>query len=212
MTGPHPIVGIAAEVADRRGGSAHQPDVGINLLDEGEVLVAAEERLHRNLHAGILTAEFLGQRLDIPGSDLPVLLLSGDRGHVAHDFGSHVADLADEAHLEPRNGQLLGGRHGPEAVLEVVVLDGRELLDRPVAAVVVREEQPLGRDDLARAAVAEDDDGILERGAVDAVNLLGGEFAAAGLHVLDIHFLEVREHPHALVGHGRKRHAGRRAQ
>ena len=60
---------------------------------------------------------------------------------------------------------------------------------------------------IARAAVAEDDDGILERGAVDAVNLLGREFAAAGLHVLGIHLLEVGQHPHALVRRRRERDA-----
>ena len=84
------------------------------------------------------------------------------------------------------------------------MLHRRQGLDRPVAAVVIGEEQSVGRHDLARAAASEDDDGVLQRGVVHAVNLLGREFAAAGLHVLGIHLLEVGQHPHALVRRGRK--------
>ena len=85
-------------------------------------------------------------------------------------------------------------------VLEVVVIHRRKLLNRSVAAVVVGENEPFGRHDLARAAVAEDDDGVLQSRPVEAVNLLGRKLAPLGLHVLDVHFLQVGQQPHALVG------------
>ena len=207
MSGPHPVVGVAAELADRLGRSSHQTHVAELLDHESEKLVALEERFDLDLHAGILLGEPVGQRLDVLRRDFLVLLLSGDRRHVADDLGRNVHDLADETHAQPGRRQLLGLRHGPETVLQVVVLDGRKSLDRPEAAVVVGEQKSFGRDDLARATAAEDDDRILQRRLVDAVDLLGGEFAPAFLHVSDVHFLKVGQHPHTLVGQGRSRHA-----
>ena len=209
MARPHPVVGIPAELADRRGGRAPQADIRVDLHDEREELVAAEEGFDLDLHAGVLLLQALPQRGDVLPGDAGILLLTGRRGDVAHDAGCHVGNPAHEAHLAPRSGQLLGIRHCPEAILQVVVLDRREALNRGVAAVVVGKEQTLGRDDLARAAAAEDDDGILERGVVHAVDLLGRKFAAALLHLLDVHALQVGQHPHALVRRGRQGHARR---
>ena len=87
------------------------------------------------------------------------------------------------------------------------MLHGRKRLDRPVTAVVIGEQQSVGRNDLTRASAAENDDGVLERRVVHAVNLLGREFASAGLHVLAVHFLEIGQHPHALVRRRRERDA-----
>ena len=202
MTRPHPVVGVTAELADRRRGRADEPHVRKDLDHEGEELVASEEGFHRNLHAGILRFEAALHSLRMLCHQARTLLAARDVGHGAQYVGRHVDDLADEAHFEPRSGNLLGARHGPEAVLQVVVLHRRQGLDRPVAAVVVGEEQSVGRDDLTRAAASEDDDGVFQRGVVHAVNFLGREFAAAGLHVLGIHLLEVGQHPHALVRRG----------
>ena len=204
MTRPHPIVGITAELADRRRGRADQPHVRKDLDHEGEELVAPEEGFHRNFHAGILRFEAARHGLHMFCNQTRTLLAARDVGHGAQHIGRNVDDLADEAHLEPRSGNLLGARHGPKAVFQVIVLHRRQGLNRPVAAMVVGEQQSFGRDDLTRAAAAEDDDGILQRRVVHTVNLLGREFAAAGLHVLGVHLLEVGKHPHPLVRCGRK--------
>ena len=206
MTRPHPVVGVAAELADRRGGRTHQTHVRIDLHDEGEELVSAEERLDGDLHVGVLLAQTLLQGPNVLTRQPLVLLLRGDRGDVAHHFGRDVRNLADEAHLKAGSRELLLAGHGPEAVLQVVVFDRREALDRAVTAVVVRKEQAFGGDDLARAATAEDHDGILQRGVVDAVDLLGGELAAALLHLLDVHLLKVGQQPHAFIGSGGEGH------
>ena len=72
------------------------------------------------------------------------------------------------------------------------------LLDLAVAAVVVGKEQAVARDDLARTAAAEQDDGVLEGSLVDTVHVFGGQPEAVGLHVLDPLGDQHRQ-PHAFV-------------
>ena len=73
--------------------------------------------------------------------------------------------------------------------------------DVVVAAVVVGEEEALVGDELAGAALVEEDDGVLEAGVVDVVDVLGGDVHAGLLHGC---LVAAEEHgnPHALVGHG----------
>ena len=72
------------------------------------------------------------------------------------------------------------------------------LLDLAVSAVVVGEEQPLVGDQFSGAAGTEQDDGILEGGLVDAVDIFGGELEALGLHVGDALGDQGRQ-PHAFI-------------
>jgi len=69
---------------------------------------------------------------------------------------------------------------------------------------MVRQQQPIGRDHLARTSRAEDDDRIFERRTVGGINLLGREFAPLGPHVGDIHLLQIGQQPHSLVGSHRR--------
>ena len=209
MTRPHPVVGVSAELADRSGGSSHQTHVAENLDHEGEKLVSAEEILHQHLHAGIVLRNAAAHGRSMFGHDARPLFARSHVGHISQNVGSDVRNLADKTHLESRSGDLLFARHGPETVFQVVVFDGRQRLNRTVAAVVVGKQQAVGRNDLARTSGTEDHDGVLERGFVDAVNLLGRKFAPAGLHLLDIHFLKVGQQPHSLVGRSGQRGARR---
>ena len=77
------------------------------------------------------------------------------------------------------------------------MLHAAVLLDLAVAAVVVREEQAVARDDLARAARAEQHDGVLERRLVHAVHILGRQAEAVGLHIVDA-LRDQRRQPHPL--------------
>ncbi|MPM50978.1 hypothetical protein SDC9_97724 [bioreactor metagenome] len=45
MTGPHPVVGIASEISNAQRRIHHQPDIGINLINEKIILVSVEKRL-----------------------------------------------------------------------------------------------------------------------------------------------------------------------
>ena len=68
--------------------------------------------------------------------------------------------------------------------------------------MVVRDDETVAGDDLAGAAAAEMDDGILQRTMVDAVDLVGGEFAARFFQGFAVHFLEEGQEPHSFVGGG----------
>ncbi len=196
---PHPVVGIAAELTDRGGRSAHQPHVAVHLADEHQVLVASEkvldlDALRRTVQDGLLLDLF-----DQFG-DLLVARRLGQRiAQLRQDAVRHVDDLADEGDAEARRGNLLGVGHGPETVLKIIVLDAAVLLDGPVTAVVVGENQSPVRDDLAGTAVAENNDGVLDGVAVDVVDVFGGEFEPFGFHILDIQLLEIGKQPHSLV-------------
>ena len=84
------------------------------------------------------------------------------------------------------------------------MFDARMRLYGVVAAVVVGEQQPFGRNQFARAAAVEQHHGILHRGFVDRVDVFGREAESFGAHVVDALRDEARE-PHALVGGGRQR-------
>ena len=75
-----------------------------------------------------------------------------------------------------------------------------EALDGPVAAMVVGQQQPFGRNDLGRTTAPEQHDGIFERIAVEVINITGREFQPLGLHFLDVELLQPGQHPHPLIG------------
>ena len=200
VAGPHPVVGVGAELADRARRSAYEADVTVYLVDNQIIVVAAiygrngggEERivalgvgnhLHgRSFHQAVALSIVLG----LAGSFFKLLC---DVGHAFH-----------EGNGKPGHRQLLAVVHCPIAVGEVVMLDGGKALDGAVAAVVVGQQQASGRDHLAGAAAAEMHHGILQGRMVDIVDVRGRELAAHLLHGLDVHLLEQREQPHALIG------------
>lgn len=75
--------------------------------------------------------------------------------------------------VSPGAGRLLLVGHGPETVLQVVVLHRREGLNRTVTAMVVGENESFGRYDLARTTVTENDDRILERSVIHRIDIFG---------------------------------------
>ena len=87
------------------------------------------------------------------------------------------------------------------------MFNGRVALDGIVAAVVIRQHQALLRDNLARAEAAKKYHGILHRGFVNAVNVLGGELEALRAHILHARRNKARQ-PHTLIGHGGQQHEG----
>ena len=191
MAGPHPVVGVAAELAGGCRRSAHEPDVTVDLGDDQVVDVVVVETDDADLAVGV---GLLGCR------DQVLAALAGG------DLVRHVGHALQEADREARAGQLLVAGHGEVAVLEVVVLGGGERLDVAVAAVVVGHEQAAAGDDLAGAAAAELDDGVLDGRVVDAVDLLRGEPGAEVAQGVAVHLLEQRQQPQALVGAQGGRH------
>ena len=131
------------------------------------------------------------------------LFRRGDQFLAALAGGKLVRDVGhalQEADGQPRAGELLLAGHGEVAVFQVVVLRGGKGLDIAVAAVVVGHQQAASGDDLSGASAAELDDGVLDGGMGDAVDLLRGEPGAEVAQGVAVHFLQQRQEPHSLVG------------
>ena len=167
VAGPDPVVGVGAELSDRRGGSTHEAHVAIDLLGEHIVDVAAIEGLDLHLNAGMLLEVGLARLLACQlvevfrveeSHTVGVALL----GPIGQDVVGHIVDAVDEGHGQPRVGQLLGARHGPEAIRQVVVLERAVALDGGVSAVVVGQHEAVFRDDFARASSAEAHDYVFQ--------------------------------------------------
>ena len=206
VAGPHPVVGLAAELAHGCRRSAHEAHVVVGLGDDqvGDVVVVEV----RQLGAAVLVLlrglvhEGLALGLHQLGDLLLVRLVLADLLLGLLQDGGDVRHRLEEGDAEAAGGEFLVAGHGPVAVHQVVVLVGGERLDAAVAAVVVRDDEAVAGDDLAGAAAAEVDDGILQRGMVDAVDFFGRELAARFFQGFAVHFLEERQEPHSLVGEG----------
>ena len=72
--------------------------------------------------------------------------------------------------------------------------------------MVVGHQQAVAGDELAGAAAAELDDGILDGCVVDAVDLLGREAGAEVTERVAVHLLDQGKKPHSLVGAQGGRH------
>ena len=201
VTRPHPVVGIAPELAYRTGRSTDETDVGVLVHDEKEILVPTEKALHEYLLAGILRPVGFGQ-LAAPFIHLCGILLERQPLQPFGHAVGHLLNLADEVYREAGNGYLLGAVHCPETVGQIVVLGRAELLDTAVTAMVVGEDKPVGRYDFARTTGPEDDDGILERRPVGIVDIGSLQFQSGCLHIGVIRFLEVGQQPHPLIRKG----------
>ena len=95
--------------------------------------------------------------------------------------------------------KFLVGVHRPETVLQVVVLNGTELLDGRITAVVIGEEKSLIRDYLTGTAVAENDYGVLQCSIVQIIYLLWGDLESKFGHPAAVHFFQQRQNPHSLI-------------
>ena len=82
------------------------------------------------------------------------------------------------------------------------MLHGAVSLNLTVAAVMVGDEESLGRYELSGAAASEVDHGILKTCLVDAVDILGRESESLGLHI-PYSLRNQERKPHALVCGGR---------
>ncbi len=211
MAGPHPVVGVAAELADGAGRHAHQANIAVGLVHEEVELIAFEHGLEVGAQAVLLAhggLQLAGHLLDL----LVPLVLGHAIVELGHHLGGDIIDPLQEAHAEA-GGELLLAVHGIEAVGEVVVLDAAQALHRIVPAVVVGEEEALGAHHLPAAeSAAKAHHRVLEPASVDVVDVLGGELEAELLHLGLVDLLELGEQPHALVGIGGQGHHGGQEQ
>ena len=214
---PHPVVGLAAEFSHGCRGCAHKTDIRIGLGHNQIEDVAVVERRDaglavRDLGFGLLLQRFArlvhgrnGQHFTVGA----VFVLFQCGGANLVQDGRHVRHGLQEGNRQAFGRQFFCPRHGPIAILQIIVFGRGKLLDMAVAAVVVGYHQAFPGNHLSGAAAAEMDDGIFQRGMVHGINLFGRQAAAQVFHGSGIHFLEQREHPHALVRQG---HRGRQGE
>ena len=151
------VVDVAAEVAHAVGRRVHEAHVADQQLPDAVVLAAAVERGDRAA-VGLVAFAFRDQRLDAR-LDLLVALLAGQPGGQALEHAvRHVLDLLRHVDHGVRAArQLFGAGLGEEAVGDVIVFRRGVTLDRAVAAMVVRDDEAVRRDERCRTARRGDD-------------------------------------------------------
>ena len=121
MARPHPVVGLAAEIADARRGRIDQPHVlDLELLLE-PVLVPAEIGAHVAAAIGLRLA--FGDQAGAVGLEEIVARAPVEPFGTLEHLRGDVAQVLD--HIDAatrRGGQFVAQRRGEEAVGEIVVL------------------------------------------------------------------------------------------
>ena len=99
MARPHPVVGIAAELADRRRRSCHETDVGVVAVYEQEILIAVKERLDIGPAVGSPN-----RRVDHPGRIEPDQRVAARLGqivpHPVKHLRGHVLHADQKRHVQ----------------------------------------------------------------------------------------------------------------
>ena len=197
---PHPVVDVAAELADAARGRVDQAHVLDFHVAEQAVGVAAGEAVQAAAETGIgFTGGNLGlvEGVQRAAAGQRVVAGSGDGGL---GLGGDVGDLVEHEHAGVRAGAqfVLQGRR-IEAVLDQVLLRGRIQLDGAIRAMVVGDHQALRRDEAGGAAAEGDDRAHRVAGQVG--QLFRGQLQA-GLLQRAGDFRQLLRHPHAFSGMG----------
>ena len=198
---PAPVVGFAAEHADALGRRVHEADVLDFELPDLEVTAALEKR--GDVAAG---AVFLARRdalLHAAVNRVVPLAIGRRRGDGADDAGGDVDDR--RRHEDAGAGavrQFVGQRWREEPVLQQVALRARIELQAAGHAMMVRDDQAVGRYEGRRAAAERHDGAHRLAGEVGERLRVTREPEGPKLRSERGNLLG---HPHALLGD----HAGR---
>ena len=204
VAGPHPVVDLAAEVADGDRGDEDEPDVLEERIEEEDVTFPDE---HLRDLGPLPRVGLLGR-----GDDLFHLLLDGLRPvgereagpDGGEDLGRDVLERLRDPGGHAGSADLLGPGLGQESMGQVVFLGSAGRLDGAEGDMVVGQEEAVGRDE--RACGADADDGEDEARPVGREDLLGGDGQALRAKI-ELQDLAHREH--AFVG---RKPGGRRGE
>ena len=186
---PDPVVGIGAEFSDAARGGTHEAHVVVSFGHKGEVLVSLEKGANHDFLVVFLLDARLNQIDVFVDGRLP-LFRRHRIGHPRQRLLAHVLDAHDEAGEQSGVGFFFVAVHGPEALFEIIVFQGRMALDLPVAAVVIGQNQTLFADDFRCAEPPEMNDGIFETSLVDGIDVLGTHPHPHFLHFLFVESFE----------------------
>ena len=198
---PHPVVCVPAELPDGRRRCEYQSHIFEHLVHKQKILIAVIQRFDS---CSVMVA--FGGSLNgfgfVAVDDFGALCFVHP-GLYPFQYGiGHIPHLYQKTHDQSRVGQLFRTVHGSKSVGQVVVFDGAVLLNLAVAAMVVGNQQPLVRNQFSGTAAAETDDGILEAGLIDGIEVLGRQAEPFGTHVVDAAFGHEARQPHPFVGTG----------
>ena len=208
---PHPVVGVAPELAQRLRSGEDEAYVAVRPVETGVEGIASIVAFHHafEARAGLL-------QLLLHGSHDAVRLLLAQFGlrlvgmglvdvvQCLHDAVGAILRPLQELHEEAVHGAFLLAFPGYESVGQDVVLRRGEALYGTVSAVVVGEDQPVPAHHDARAEVAEVNHAVLQAGVFGAVELVGRELQAEALHCRSRLVVDLVQHPHTFVGTGKE--------
>ena len=197
---PHPVVDVAAELADAARGRIGQAHVADFHVAEQAIAVAAGEAVQPAAEAG-LGFTFCNQLLLERFQCLRARQRIGaGRGDHRLGVAGHVGDLIEHEHPRIGSGtEFVGGGRRIEAIADQVVLGRGIELDGAVGAVVVGRHQAIGRHEAGRAATQSHHRPHRIAGQVG--QLLRRQLQP-GLGQRPGDLWQLLRHPHALAGDG----------
>ena len=203
MAGPHPIVGIASELADGRGRGAYQSDIPEYFVQVEEVLVPVVRGCNADrVKSGVPVSQgFPADLLDVGFNDTLTFHFAHLIGHSFQDLFRNIFHTSQEGDGQPFVRQFFVACPCPETVFQVIVFHRTVCLDLSVTAMVVGDEQPFCRDDFPGASAPEVHDRIFQAGPVHAVNVFCRKPEAEFLHLRNL-FLDKHGQPHPFVRAG----------
>ena len=95
--------------------------------------------------------------------------------------------------------------------MQVIVFQCTITLHIGIAAMVISQQQALGRNQFGSAAAAKEDDSVLHAVMVHTVDILGCKFEAQLLH-FSLVIIQKNRQPHSLVGTGPSENAAEKKQ
>ena len=196
---PHPVIGLTTELTHGLGNGEDQAQVVEVAVGGDEVAVALVERHELNTQRGVLLAHLFGHDVLDGIEETGALRACHLIQSLGHEFLGDILLLDHEGDKHFLVWQLLVECLGIEAVEHIVVLDCGVAADGLEAAVVIGKDEPVGRNDNARAVAGEVDDG-LHNGIVGLIELVVRQLVTLHLHTLIDHVGQVVECPHALIG------------
>ena len=200
LAGPHPVVGVAAELTHRLGNGKDQAQIVELLVNGGKIAVAFVERVYLHMERLVyLLYRVVQEVLQRVNEFAPVII-----GYVPLlGFGPKaVGDVLLRTHERDEHvlvGQFFLVALGDKAVQHIVVFHGGMAADGLETAVVVGENQSVGTDHHARAIAREVHYAVLN-GIGIAVECSAGQRETFLLHLCKHLRGQVVERPHSLVG------------
>ena len=115
VAGPHPVVGVAAELADVAGGSAHKADIGEDFVDVHKILVAVVEGFDDGFVVGAGNC-LIGEDGDVLLDDAFAFHLGGLFVDAFKNAGSYIFHTDETGGGKAFAGYFLVAFHSPESV------------------------------------------------------------------------------------------------